>query len=237
MSAQNVTARRGAAISAIAATILLILIAAFDNQWLEKWRAARIGGGADAPGVDSWVALPVSRLDALAWRATKAHGESTRDYASQLTAAVLTALFAGLLLALVCRGLSSERGRWPLFLGGWFATGFGAGLGLVAGALIAGSDVTPVSKASTYYEMLGAGAEFGLFAGWLVGFVAVLVYGSTPGMDGVEVDDYDYTPPGYDYGTAPSAYSYTPTSPYETGEPPTTIVQPLEDPYRGRDSY
>jgi hypothetical protein len=212
-----VTARRGAVISGVAASVLLVFIAAFDNQWAESWRYGRIGGGPDGAEGNSWISLPIKQLDALAWRATRLPGEPTRFFIGNAAAALFAVIFTGLLIALVCRGVGAERGRWPLFLGGWLATGLGAGLALIAGALIAGNHDVPLAKGSTYYSALATGFDFALFIGWVVGFAAVLVYGSTPGMDEVAADS-EYEPPsGYDYGSADpaaSAYSYSPTSPY-----------------------
>jgi hypothetical protein len=245
MSAQNVTARRGAVIAGAAGTVLLVFVAAFDNQWTQNWREARYGGtGGDG---NSWISLPIKELDTLAWRATPYTGEATQVFVGNLVATILAIVLTAALVLLVCRGVGGERGRWPLFLGTWLATGLGTGLGLIVGILIAGNKFSSLDKGTTYYTEFGAGFEFAAFIGWLVGFTAVLAYGSTPGMDDLAVAA-EYTPPsGYDYGSAtPAAYSYTPTSPYEqnpsgygsgTGSDgtPTHVVQPPEQepPYGG----
>jgi hypothetical protein len=245
MSVQNISGRRGGVISWAAALVLLVLIAAFDNQWIETWRAERT--------TNSWLAMPVRALSSVAWRATPADGEPTRVFAGALVAAVLTVLITGLLAMLVCRGVGAERGRWALFFGTWTVTGLAAGISLIAGILVAGDKSVDLSLGTTYGGLLGLGFQFGLYAGWLTGFAAVLVYGSTPGMDGFVVDSEYDTPTGYDYGTAvPSAsYSYSPTSPYSNGpggygnygeyrdhggeETTQTQVTPPHDPYGGRD--
>jgi hypothetical protein len=217
MSVQNVTARRGAVISGVAAAVLLVFVAAFDNQWAESWRYGRIGSGPDGAEANSWISLPIKQLDTLAWRATRLHGEPTSFFAGDIAAALLAVVLTGLLVALVCRGVSAERGRWPLFLGSWLATGLGTGLALVVGALIAGNHNIALAKGSTYYSALGAGFDFALFMGWVVGFAAVLAYGSTLGMDDVTVASEYSAPSGYDYEPASpgaAAYSYSPTSPY-----------------------
>ena len=183
MSVQNVTARRGSVISGTAATVLLMFIGAFDSQWAESWRYGRIGGGPDGAEANSWMSLPIKQLDTMAWRATRVTGESTRFFVGNLAAALLAVVFTGLLVALVCRGVGSERGRWPLFLGSWLATGLGSGLALIVGAVVAGNHDVPLAKGTTYYGALGAGFDFAVFIGWVVGFAAVLAYGSTPGMD------------------------------------------------------
>ena len=248
MSARNVTARRGAVIAGIAGTVLLVFVAAFDNQWTQKWRESRIGG-VDSNG-NSWIAVPIKELDTLAWRATPVTGEPSRLYLGNLASTLLTVVFTVLLVLLVCRGVGSERGRWPLFLGTWLATGLAAALGLIGGVLIAGNQFAPLAKGSTYYLLFTSGIDFAAYIGWLVGFTAVLVYGSTPGLDDLSVAD-DYTPPSnYDYGSAaPAAYSYSPTSPYGESQPgydpgsgssgaPTHVVQSAEleppSPYGGR---
>jgi hypothetical protein len=256
MSAQNVTARRGAVISSIAAAVLLVFIGAFDNQWAEGWRHGRMG--LDGNDENSWISQPVAALNTLGWRVTKLSGEPTRFFIGNLVAAVLAVAFTGLLVALVCRGVGGERGRWPLFLGGWLATGLGSGIALCVGIVIAGDGMTAkgdqvtLAKGSTYYDQLGAGFEFALFIGWLIGFAAVLVYGSTAGMDELSAAPEYSSPSGYDYGSAtPAAYSYSPTSPYggssgygssgyDAGgaNTPTQVVpQPNEDPFGGRSSY
>lgn len=217
MSVQNVTARRGAVISGVAAAVLLVFVAAFDNQWAESWRSGRIGSGPDGAEENSWISLPVKQLDLLAWRATPLHDEPTRFFIGNIAAVLLAVVFTGLLIALACRGLSDERGRWPLFLGSWLATGLGTGLGLVAGALIAGNHDIALDKGSTYYRSLDSGFDFALFMGWLVGLAAVLAYGSTMEMDEpAAASEYSATS-GYDYEPAapsPPAFSYSPTSPY-----------------------
>lgn len=237
---QNISGRRGGVIAGAAALVLLIFIAAFDNQWFEKWRVERT--------TNSWTVLPVRALGSFGWRATPVSGEPSRAYAAALTAAVLAALLTGLLTLLVCRGVGSERGRWALFLGTWFATGLAAAVSLLAGVLIAGDRNLDLHAGTTYSGLLDVGIQFGLYAGWLVGFAAVLAYGSTPHMDGyIEDARYD-TPSGYDYDSAvPSSnYSYSPTSPYSRGNgggygdygsydgEETTQITPQQDPY-GRD--
>jgi hypothetical protein len=250
MSAQNVTARRGAVIAGVAGAVLLVFVAAFDNQWTQNWREARFSG-ANGTGGDgnSWISVPIKELDTLAWRATPVTDEPTRLFIGNLVAAVLAVVLTGLFVLLVCRGIGSERGRWPLFLGTWIATGLAAGLSLIVGILIAGNQFAPLAKGTTYYTLFGAGFEFAAFIGWLVGFGAVLVYGSTPEMDDLAAAS-EYTPPsGYDYGSAtPAAYSYSPTSPYGqsssdygsgSASAPTQVVQPPEEdpPYGGGSSY
>jgi hypothetical protein len=241
MSVQNISGRRGGVISWVAALVLLLLIAGFDNQWTENWRSQRPSA--------SWQAQPVGLLGSFDWRATPFHGESTRVYAAAMAAAVIAVVATGLLAMLVCRGVGSERGRWPLFLGTWLVTCLAAAVSLLAGVLIAGDSTLKLDVGTTYTTVVDRGFGFGLYAGWLIGFVAVLVYGSTPGMDGYVADAQYDTPSGYDYGSAvPSAsYSYSPTSPYSHGNgdygdyggygggEETTQVTPPYDPYGGRD--
>ena len=236
--AQNISARRGAAIAGFAALVLLVFLAAFDNQWLDKWRTGRSAEGGDA--THSWVAGPVRGLSALAWRATKEAGEPTRVFSGVIAAPLIAVVLTFLLLLLVCRGVGDERGRWPLFLGAWFVTGLAACLALIAGSAIAGTGIasgladtpgsTQFGRGDLYFTLITLGLAFGLFAGWLIGFVAVLVYGSTEIPEG-ERDTREYEAPSYaDYtssaasSSAPSSgasssddYSFSPTSPYASG--------------------
>lgn len=212
--AQNISARRGAAIAGFATLVLLVLLAAFDNQWLGRWRAGRSAEGGDA--AHSWVAGPVRGLSALAWRATKQAGEPTRIFVGVLAEPLIAAVLTFLLLLLVCRGVGAERGRWALFLGSWFVTGLAACAALIAGSAIAGTAVasgladgsgtTRFGRGEVYYTLISLGLAFGLFAGWLIGFVAVLVYGSTEIADG-ERDTREYEVPSYADYTSPSGYS------------------------------
>jgi hypothetical protein len=241
MSVQNISGRRGAVIAWLAALVLLILIAAFDNQWTESWREKQVR--------NSWLSVPVRALSALDWRATPQTGTPGRVFAGALAAALLTVVLAGLLTMLVCRGVGTERGRWALFLGTWMVTCLAAGLALIAGLAIAGQSDVRFDLGTTYSAELGLGFQFGLYAGWLVGFAAVLFYGSTPGMDDYPADSRYDTPSDYDYGSAaPSAsYSYSPTSPYSHGSgytggsyggyggEETTQVTPPHDPYGGHE--
>jgi hypothetical protein len=260
---QNISARRGAAIAGFAALVLLVLVAAFDNQWTEKWRAGRATAGGNT--MHSWTSGPVRGLSVLNWRATKLDGEPARIYAAMLAEPLIAVLLTFLLLMLVCRGVAAQRGRWSLFLGSWFATGLGAALALIAAAAIAGStavagtlgtgDDSSFSRGDTYYGLLESGLVFGLFAGWLVGFVAVLVYGSTEGSEELGTTR-EYAPPGYDYSSAASSsgmdYSFAPTTPYSSSsagyggggygsaaEAPTEVTtQPTDsDPFGGARSY
>lgn len=231
MSVQNISGRRGGVIAGAAALVLLVLVAAFDNQWTETWRARRTA--------NSWLEGPVRALDALNWRATPLTGESSRMFAGTLTAAVLAALLTGLLALLVCRGVGSERGRWALFFGTWLVTALGTSVALIAGVLIEGDPAVKLSDGTVYSTLLDGGFQFGLYAGWLVGFAAVLAYGSTPGLDGI-VEDAEYdTPSGYDYGTSvPAAsYSYSPTSPYGSGSGSGSGRYGDYGGYDGRDGY
>lgn len=256
---QNLSARRGALIAGISALVLLALIAAFDNQGTRTWRVGRMNQDGDT--AHSWTSGPVTALSALDWRATPATGEPTRVFAGFLAAALLTAVLTFLLVLLVCRGVAAARGRWALFAGTWFATAIAAGLALIAGTAIAGTSIgigtagtlgdTPFSRGDTYYSLLTVGLFFGLFAGWLVGLVAVLVYSATSDSDGMEITR-EYPPPDYDYGAANPApgpdYSFNPSSPYspshspnreyggnEASSTPTQIVPPPQenDPYGG----
>lgn len=259
---QNISARRGAAIAGFAALVLLVFLAAFDNQWLGTWRAGRSAEGGDA--AHSWVAGPVRGLSALAWRATKEAGEPTRVFVGAIAEPLIAVVLTFLLLQLVCRGVGAERGRWSLFLGSWFVTGLAACAALIAGSAIAGTGIasgladTPGSahfgRGDLYYTLITLGLAFGLFAGWLIGFVAVLVYGSTEIPDG-ERDTREYEAPSYaDYASsaasssAPSSgasssddYSFSPTSPYghqAANAPTETSTTPQEsDPYGGARPY
>jgi hypothetical protein len=265
--AQNISARRGAAIAGFATLVLLVFLAAFDNQWLAAWRAGRSAEGGDA--THSWVAGPVRGLSALAWRATKEAGEPTRVFFGVIAEPLIAVVFTFLLLLLVCRGVGAERGRWSLFLGSWFVTGLAACVALIAGSAIAGTGIasglanTPGSaqfgRGDLYYTLITLGLAFGLFAGWLIGFVAVLVYGSTEIPEG-ERDTREYEAPSYaDYASSatssstPSSgagssddYSFSPTSPYSSGSSgyhsaneTTEISTPPQesDPYGGARPY
>lgn len=236
--AQNISPRRGAAIAGSAALVLLVAVAAFDNQWLAHWRAGRGADGGDS--THSWFAGAVRGLSALGWRATKESGESSRVFFAMMAEPLIAVLLTFLLVMLVCRGVAAERGRWPLFLGSWFVTGLAAATALIAGSGIAGTAVaagtvdvtgnTYFSRGETYYTLIALGLAFGLFAGWLVGFVAVLVYGSTEGSeDDLPGSTREYSSPAIDYSDyAPSSaasaglprsnedYSFTPTSPYSS---------------------
>jgi len=245
---QNISPKRGAAIAGFSALVLLVLTAAFDNQWLDNWRETQAGDGGST--AHSWFAGPVRALSALAWRATKVDGEPGRLYFGMLAEPLIAVLLTFLLLMLVCRGVGAQRGRWALFLGGWFVTGVAASVALIAGTGIAGIAVaggkidpdagTYFGRGDVYYTLITFGLFFGMFAGWLVGFTAVLVYGSTEGSqnDGDEratreypspvIDYSDYSPPSYSPTSSSSAsgptgsnddYSFTPTSPYSSNEP------------------
>ncbi|WP_194924433.1 hypothetical protein [Catenulispora pinisilvae] len=248
--AQNISARRGAAIAGFAALVLSVLVAAFDNQWTQHWRDGRSAENGDA--AHSWIAGPVRGLSTLAWRATKESGEPGRLFYGMLAEPVIAVVLTFLLLMLVCRGVGAERGRWSLFLGGWFVTGLAASIALIAGSAIAGLGVaagladgpgsTRFGRGDIYYTLIALGLAFGLFAGWLVGFVAVLVYGSTEGGAQEDRATREYPSPAMDYSdysdyspssaSSPSAaagspdsesagedYSFSPTSPYSSGDP------------------
>jgi hypothetical protein len=236
---QNISARRGAAIAGFATLALLALLAAFDNQWLRHWRMSQSSDNGST--AHSWSAGPIRGLSALAWRATKEAGQSGRVFFGAAAQPVIALVLTFLLLLLVCRGVGAQRGRWALFLGAWFATGLAAAAALIAGSAIAGAAITPglaqssgyaeFGRGDLYYALVTNGLAFGLFAGWLVGFVAVLVYGSTEGAA-----DTDDTRTTQEYPTSsPDDYSFTPTSPYSSGpsyggyESPTapTEVMPL----------
>jgi hypothetical protein len=260
--AQNISARRGAAIAGFATLVLLALLAAFDNQWLATWRAGRSAEGGNQ--AHSWVAGPVRGLSALAWRATKGAGEPTRVFFGVLAEPLIAVVLTFLLLLLVCRGVGAERGRWSLFLGSWFVTGLAACVALIAGSAIAGTGIasgladtagsTRFGRGDLYYTLITLGLAFGLFAGWLIGFVAVLVYGSTEIPEG-ERDTREYEAPSYaDYASsavsssAPSSgagssddYSFNPTSPYgrQSANERTEISTPPQesDPYGGARPY
>ncbi|GAA2056107.1 hypothetical protein GCM10009839_76410 [Catenulispora yoronensis] len=263
---ETVSARRGTLIAGISALALLILVAAFDNSGTRTWRLARMTGERDDT-VHSWTATPVQALSALDWRASPASGESGRIFAGYLASALLAVLFLFLLTMLVCRGVAAGRGRWALFAGTWFATGAAAGLAVAAGSAIAGTSLvlsafdpagTRFARGDTYYAMLTAGMLFGLFAGWLIGLVAVITYGITEGSDTGGGSNASWGPPsGYEYGSAtPTSgpdYSFSPGSPYSApsssppsstpeyggyGSPsaPTQIVPPRDgNPYHGDD--
>ncbi|WP_194908924.1 hypothetical protein [Catenulispora rubra] len=235
----NISARRGAKIAVFAALVLLILVAAFDNQWTGHWRDGRSAVGGNA--THSWIAGPVRGLSALAWRATKEAGEPARVFFGMTAEPVIAVVLTFLLLMVVCRGVAARRGRWTLFLGSWFVTGVAAAIALIAGSAIAGIGIangltdggnTQFGRGDIYFTLISMGLEFGLFAGWLVGFVAVLVYGSTELSEPVSTTQ-EYEAPSYaDYtssamsSAAPSSgagssedYSFTPTSPYASGSP------------------
>jgi hypothetical protein len=237
---QNISARRGAKIAVSAALVLLILLAAFDNQWTSHWRGGRSTEGGNA--THSWIAGPVKGLSALAWRATKEAGEPARVFFGMMAEPVIAVVLTFLLLMVVCRGVAAQRGRWTLFLGSWFVTGLAAAIALIAGSAIAGTGIaagltdgpgsTQFGRGDIYYALIAMGLAFGLFAGWLVGFVAVLVYGSTEVAEQMSTTSttQEYEPPAYaDYSSsaassaAPSSgagpsedYSFTPTSPYSS---------------------
>ncbi|MBS2546850.1 hypothetical protein KGQ19_08205 [Catenulispora sp. NL8] len=245
--AQNISARRGAAIAGFAALVLLALLAAFDNQWTQHWRNGRSAENGNA--AHSWIAGPVRGLSALAWRATKESGEPSRLFYGMLAEPVIAVVLTFLLLMLVCRGVGAERGRWSLFLGSWFVTGLAASIALIAGSAIAGLRVAAgladdpanarFGRGDIYYALIALGLAFGLFAGWLVGFVAVLVYGSTEGGAQEERATREYPSPAMDYSdyspssvssssaspgspdpeSASEDYSFSPTSPYSSGDP------------------
>lgn len=271
---QTISARRGAKIAAFAALVLLILVAAFDNQWTGNWRKDRGADGGNA--AHSWFAGPVKGLSALAWRATKEAGEPTRVFFGMMAEPLIAVVLTFLLLMVVCRGVAAERGRWTLFLGSWFATGLAAALAMIAGSAIAGTGIaagfsdepgsTQFGRGGIYYALMAIGLTFGLFAGWLVGFVAVLVYGSTEVAEQTSKTQ-EYEAPSYaDYASSamsapgPSSgagsnedYSFTPTSPYSSGpsseasgyggyeaaNAPTEVRTPPQesDPYGGARPY
>lgn len=252
---QNISARRGAAIAGFASLVLLALLAAFDNQWLDKWRAGRSADGGSA--AHSWFAGPVRGLSAPAWRATKQAGEPTRVFVGVLAEPVITVVLTFLLLLLVCRGVGAERGRWALFLGSWFVTGLAAAAALIAGSGIAGTAVAAgttngegtnlFGRGDVTYTLIAFGLAFGLFAGWLVGFAAVLVYGSTETAEDERTTQEYETPSYIDYGpTSPyssghssSPYSSEPSSSYESETATTKITTPPHEsnPYGGGRPY
>jgi len=223
---QNISARRGAKIAVFAALVLLILVAAFDNQWTGHWRAGRSAEGGNA--AHSWIAGPVRGLSALAWRATKEAGEPARVFFGMLAEPVIAVVLTFLLLMVVCCGVGARRGRWALFFGSWFVTGVAAAAGLIVGSVIAGTGIgsgladssggTQFGRGDIYYTLIAMGLAFGLFAGWVVGFVAVLVYGSTEVAETMSTTQ-EYEAPSYaDYassaapssGSAPAARSTEP---------------------------
>lgn len=251
---QNISARRGAAIAGFATLVLLALLAAFDNQWLRHWRTSQSSDNGSA--AHSWFADPIRALSTLAWRATKETGQTSRVFFAAAAQPVIAVVLTFLLLLLVCRGVGAQRGRWTLFLGAWFATGLAAAAALVGGTAIAGVAISPglgessghaeFGRGDLYYTLVTNGLVFGFFAGWLIGFVAVLVYGSTEVA--AETEDTRTT---QEYPTSsPEDYSFTPTSPYSSGEPsgqgygyggyesanaPTEVTPPPQenDPYDG----
>ncbi|NUR25125.1 MAG: hypothetical protein HOV83_04630, partial [Catenulispora sp.] len=98
------------------------------------------------------------------------------------------------------------------------------------------------ARGDTYYQMLNAGLLFGLFAGWLVGLVAVVVYGITEDADYADGTDYaderaedpaSTSPYGYSYG-----YGYGSTAQSSPSAQTQPIVPPQDDdPYDGNRSY
>lgn len=269
---QNISPRRGAAISGFASLVLLAAVAAFDNQWLASWRAGRGAPGGDT--AHSWFAGPVTDLGALGWRATKESGEPGRVFFGMLAEPLIAVVLTFLLLMLVCRGVGAERGRWALFLGAWFATALAASAALIAGSGIAATAVaggmfddsggTSFARGESYHALIQLGLRFGLCAGWLVGFVAVLVYGSTAASNGESLTQ-EYESPAIDYsdysGASSSSaasgglprssadYSFSPTSPYSPSESagyggyspanaPTEVSSaPEDEPYGGERPY
>lgn len=231
---ENISARRGMLIAGFSALALLILIAAFDNQGTRSWRLDQVRSSTTATDdtAHSWSALPVQALSAFDWRATPESGEPTRVFWGFLASALLSVVLTFLLVALVCRGVAAGRGRWALFAGSWFATAAAAGLAVVAGSAIAGTALDLGSRSAslswsrgdTYYGLLAVGLMFALFAGWLIGLVAIITYGLTEGTDTTSPDtDRSWGPSsGYDYGSAtPSSgadYSFSHGSPYSTPE-------------------
>lgn len=245
---ETVSARRAALIAAFSALALLVLIAAFDNQGTRTWRLDRITGTEDDTA-HSWTAGPVQALSTFDWRATPASGEPARVFLGFLSAAVLAVLFTFLLVLLVCRGVAAGRGRWALFAGSWFATGAAAGLAVVAGSAVAGASLaigaadpagTRFARGDTYYQMLNAGLLFGLFAGWLVGLVAVVAYGITE--DAHYADDADDDVAEEPASTSPYGYSYGYGYGSAAQSSPSAQTQPIvppqdDDPYGGNRSY
>jgi hypothetical protein len=236
-------------IAGFSALALLVLIAAFDNQGTHSWRRDQIAVRDGAGTARSWSATPVQALSAFDWRAAPADGEPGRIFWGFLASALLAVVLAFLLVSLVCRGVAAARGRWSLFVGTWFATAAAAGLALIAGSGIAGTALVlnnPAdggiewSRGDLYYTLLTMGMLFGLFAGWLIGLVAVIAYGFTEGADTTSTDRSWGPSSDYDYGSAAPAtgpdYSFSHGSPYSASAPTQQIVPPKEsedDPYGG----
>lgn len=226
---ENISARRGVLIAGISALALLVLIAAFDNQGTQNWRLERAMQSGDT--AHSWIAGPVLSLSALDWRFTPADGEPTRVFLGFLSAALLTAVLTFLVMMLLCRGVAVVRGRWALFAAGWFATAVAAGLSLIAGSAIAGHSIgigltasgadTRFNRGETYYGLLAVGMHFGLFAGWLVGLVAIVVYGLTEDSAAADQSSREWgSAAGSGSGSGSgSDYSFKPTSPYSSSAP------------------
>lgn len=269
---QNISARRGVAIAGFAALVLVVFLAAFDNQWTAGWREGRSASGGDA--THSWISGPVRGLSVLAWRATRQSGESSRVFYGTLAEPVIAVVLTFLLVMLVCRGVGARRGRWPLFLGAWFATGLAACAALIAGSGIGGIGIAYGAVDSTgpaqfgrgdiYYTLIVLGLAFGLFAGWLVGFAAVLTYGSTEASAATAdaeattreypssaIDYSDYAPPAATASGPSEDYAFSPTSPYPSSDPtpgysgyeaanaPTEVTTPPQEngPYGGGQAY
>jgi hypothetical protein len=247
-SGGTVNVRRGAVIAWVSALMLLIFVAAFDNQWTAHWRESQ-GSGLSSDGLTaldgsgglhSWTREPVFDLSALSWRISPESGEPGRAFAGNLTAVLLAILLTGVLISLVCRGVGTTRGRLPLFFGAWFSVAAATAIAVIVGQAVAGTAGMSFTHGTTYYFFIGTGLGFALFIGWLIALTAVVVYNVSGGLDDLSIasgyqppsSTYDYGLSGIasDYGIGPTQSAparYYPPSSSDPGETPTRPIDPF----------
>jgi hypothetical protein len=134
-----------------------VLVAVFGNQWVSDWLGKHINGN----NVGTWL---IDRLIWPSWSLSFTGSDNElRGVVARDVRAVLTVLLVYVLLV-------SFRNTFPEgfagFILGWATLMFAAAVAAFAATFVmTGATVTGALNAA------GGGAEYGLFAGWLVGFI------------------------------------------------------------------
>jgi hypothetical protein len=134
-----------------------VLVAAFGNQWVSDWLDKQFKG-------DNVVTLLIHQLTSPSWSFSFSGSDNAlRAVVARDVRAVLTVLFVYVLLV-------SFRKTFPEgfagFILGWSTLIFSSALAALAAAfIIPGATLTAVLTAA------GAASVYGLFVGWIVGFI------------------------------------------------------------------
>jgi len=137
---------------------ILLLVLAFGNQAYTDWAAKH------AQGANAWELL----LRTLAWPKwfVTSGGNTSRDVLAFDLRALLLIVFVAALLGMAGGSVVGGSGAFVL---GWFS--------VIVGAAVAALLTAFITTNSSFYTALTAAASasiYGLFVGWIVGFMAAL---------------------------------------------------------------